>query len=61
MLRVGHHYPEDINAHLRKHLQQSTMYHVHWYDQENLEFEVQEILSPHHDLQPMSYRIRLND
>jgi len=47
MLRVGYHL-EDINALLRKDQQQSTMCHVHQYDQHIFEFEVQEILTPHH-------------
>jgi len=62
MLRANHQYPEDVTALLQQNQQKSAYCHVQRYDRDNSEFEVQEILSPHH-YQPksISFTVRLND
>jgi len=47
MLAGGHQFSKNIIALLRKNQQQYPMCHVQRFNQENLEFDVQEAVSPH--------------
>jgi len=62
ILRVGHQYPEDATTLLQQNHQKSAYCHVQRYDQDNYEFEVQEISTPHqYRPKPISFTVRLND
>jgi len=61
MIAGGHQFPEDIAASLRKNQQQSVMCHIHKFNQENTEFDVQEVTSLHLRRRPMSFKVKLNE
>ncbi|XP_047179213.1 uncharacterized protein LOC124846045 [Vigna umbellata] len=62
MIQAGHQYPEQIADIIRKNQQQSAYCHVHRYNLENSEFDVQEISTPHHYRPvPLSYKVSLNE
>ncbi|XP_014503102.1 uncharacterized protein LOC106763420 [Vigna radiata var. radiata] len=62
MLQAGHQFPEEIADIIRKNQQQSAYCHVHRYNRENSEFDVQEISTPHqYRPHPISYKVRLNE
>ncbi|XP_047176992.1 uncharacterized protein LOC124844152, partial [Vigna umbellata] len=57
MLQEGHQFPEQIADIIRKNQHQSAFCHVHRYNRENSEFDVQEISTPHHYRHvPLSYK-----
>ncbi|XP_052736606.1 uncharacterized protein LOC108328482 [Vigna angularis] len=62
MIQAGHQYPEQIADIIRKNQQQYAYCHVHRYNRENSEFDVQEISTPHHYRPvPLSYKVSLNE
>ncbi|XP_017431794.1 uncharacterized protein LOC108339163 [Vigna angularis] len=62
MLQAGRQFPEGIADIIRKNQQQSAFCHVHRYNHENSEFDVQEISTPHqYRSVPLSYKVRLNE